>query len=83
MILTLRLARVMQELLNQVSHYNERVRKDALTGLQQLFQEHPGEIRKQVLIWGPCACSSHECGLHPKLSNACMHQTSHMVAGRS
>jgi len=37
-----------QELLSQTSHYSERVRKDAMTGMQQLFLQHPEEIRKQV-----------------------------------
>ena len=54
-VATNRIANI-QELLSQVSHYNERVRKDALTGLQQLFQEHPQEIRKQV---PECALMGH------------------------
>ncbi len=37
-----------QELLSQTTHYSEKVRKDALTGLQQVFQQHPQEVRKQV-----------------------------------
>ncbi|DBA90449.1 TPA: hypothetical protein ACH3X1_003716 [Trebouxia sp. C0004] len=37
-----------QELLTQTTHYSEKVRKDALTGLQQVFQQHPEEVRKQT-----------------------------------
>ncbi|KAL0049524.1 hypothetical protein WJX82_004125 [Trebouxia sp. C0006] len=37
-----------QELLSQTTHYSEKVRKDALTGLQQVFQQHPQEVRKQT-----------------------------------
>lgn len=49
----------LQELLNQLSHYSERVRKDALTGMQQLFLLHPEALSRQVYsrlrrARGPC-----------------------------
>ena len=37
-----------QELLGQVGHYSERVRKDAITGLGSLLARHPEELRRQV-----------------------------------
>jgi len=39
-----------QELLGQTSHYSERVRKDALTGMAELLARHPEELRRQVGI---------------------------------
>ena len=41
-----------QELLGQSGHYSPKVRLEALQGLQELFKEHPGELRRQVII--PC-----------------------------
>ena len=61
----------LQELLNQTSHYNERVRKDALTGLLQVFQQHPEEMRKQVR-----ASMQHDCrhsGILPTSSPPLLH----------
>lgn len=37
-----------QELLSQTSHHSEKVRKDALTGLQQLLTSHPSEARRHA-----------------------------------
>jgi len=37
-------------LLGQTSHYSERVRKDALTGMAELLARHPEELRRQVGI---------------------------------
>ena len=34
-----------QELLNQTSHYSEKVRKQALGGLSDLFTRHPEELK--------------------------------------
>ena len=41
--------RLLQELLSQVGHYSERIRKDALSGLSQLLSAHPQVLRSQVL----------------------------------
>lgn len=41
---------MVQELLSQTTHYSEKVRKEALQGLQQLFLQHPDEVRKQVMF---------------------------------
>ncbi|KAJ0088119.1 hypothetical protein Patl1_32722 [Pistacia atlantica] len=35
----------LKELLQQTSHHNAKVRKDALMGIKDLFQKHPGELR--------------------------------------
>ncbi|KAJ0027211.1 hypothetical protein Pint_36174 [Pistacia integerrima] len=35
----------LKELLQQTSHHNAKVRKDALMGIKDLFQKHPGEFR--------------------------------------
>ena len=35
-------------MLGQVGHYSERVRRDALKGLQDLLTHNPRELRKQV-----------------------------------
>ena len=50
--------RVLQELLSQVGHYSERIRKDALSGLSQLLSAHPQVLRSQVLClqkWHLCS----------------------------
>lgn len=46
-----------QELLSQVTHYSERVRKDAITGLQQLLLSRPDELARQ-------ACYNQLAGVH-------------------
>ncbi|XP_021892438.1 uncharacterized protein LOC110810555 [Carica papaya] len=35
----------LKELLQQTSHHNAKVRKDALCGIRDLFQNHPAELR--------------------------------------
>lgn len=37
-----------QELLAQTSHYADKVRKDALTGMADLFTSHPDEARRHT-----------------------------------
>ncbi|XP_024545839.1 testis-expressed protein 10 homolog isoform X1 [Selaginella moellendorffii] len=36
--------KTLKELLNQIAHYNARVRKDALMGIKDLFSRHPKEL---------------------------------------
>lgn len=55
----------MQELLSQLSHYSERVRKDALTGLQQLLLSSPEELGKQVSMnWRSMQHDCKQTALH-------------------
>ncbi len=39
---------LLQDLLSQVGHYSERVRKDALSGLSKLLSQHPEVLRSQA-----------------------------------
>lgn len=41
---------LLQDLLSQTSHYSERVRKDALTGMAELLARYPEELRRQVAV---------------------------------
>ena len=41
-------ASIRQELLNQSSHYSEKVRKQALGGLSDLFTRHPEELKQHT-----------------------------------
>ncbi|OWM77409.1 hypothetical protein CDL15_Pgr016806 [Punica granatum] len=36
---------VLDDLLKQTSHYNSKVRRDALTGIKELILKHPGELK--------------------------------------
>ncbi|KAI8562907.1 hypothetical protein RHMOL_Rhmol03G0071900 [Rhododendron molle] len=39
----------LKELLQQTSHHNSKVRKDALTGIRDIFLKHPAELRLHKL----------------------------------
>ena len=39
---------MVQDLLSQTTHYSEKVRRGALTGLTDLFSKHRAEAAKQV-----------------------------------
>ncbi len=45
-----------QELLGQTSHYSEKMRQSALSGLSDLFARHPEELAQHVgLVCSRCA----------------------------
>ncbi len=51
--------RLPQELLSQTSHYSEKARKAALTGLSDLFSRHPEELTTHVgLVYSRCELGS-------------------------
>lgn len=39
-----------QDLVSQLGHYSPKVRRDALTGMTELFAAHPEELTKHVVI---------------------------------
>ncbi len=47
-----------QDLLGQVGHYSEKVRKDALQGMIELLTSHPAELKGQVIKRNP-HCTGH------------------------